>query len=132
MAVALTRPVFKIWRSSSRRWVLYFVSGRIGAEAVSELKRLFRWEPALDKVVLDLREVRLVDAKAVEYFEHCEDAGIRLRNCPVRPEVDRQQPGQRLALELIRALTIFRQLPKLRHPAALRLQATEGAGFRPD
>jgi anti-anti-sigma regulatory factor len=74
--------MFKIWRSSSRRWVLYFVSGRIDVEAVSELKRLLRRESSLNKVVLDLREVRLVDAEAVEYFEHCEDAGIRLRNCP--------------------------------------------------
>jgi anti-anti-sigma regulatory factor len=74
--------MFKIWRSSSRRWVLYFLSGRIDGEAVSELQSLLGKESAGSRLLLDLGEVRLVDAEAVEFFARCEDAGIKLRNCP--------------------------------------------------
>ena len=85
LAWALLRyraDMFRILRSSSGRWVLYSVSGRIDGEAVSELKSLLGREPAGSKLLLDLAEVRLVDAEAVEFFARCEDAGIRLRNCP--------------------------------------------------
>ena len=74
--------MFKIRRSSRGRWVLYFVSGRIDEEAVSELQSLLGREPAGSRLLLDLGEVRLVDAEAVEFFARCEDAGIRFRNCP--------------------------------------------------
>ena len=74
--------MFKIRRSSPGRWVLYSVSGRIDGEAVSELQSLLGQESAGSELLLDLREVRLVDAEAVEFFARCEDAGIRLRNCP--------------------------------------------------
>jgi anti-anti-sigma regulatory factor len=74
--------MFKIRRSSPGRWVLYFLSGRIDGEAVSELQSLLGRESAGIRLLLDLREVQLVDAEAVELFARCEDAGIRLRNCP--------------------------------------------------
>jgi hypothetical protein len=74
--------MFKIWRSSSGRRVLYFVSGRIDGEAVSELQSLLGREPAKRPPLLDLGEVQLVDAEAVEFFARCENAGIKLRNCP--------------------------------------------------
>jgi anti-anti-sigma regulatory factor len=74
--------MFKICRSSSGRWVLFSVSGRIDGEAVSELKSLLGRESAGSKLLLDLEEVRIVDAEAVEFFARCEDAGIRLRKCP--------------------------------------------------
>jgi anti-anti-sigma regulatory factor len=74
--------MFKIQRSSPGRSVLYFVSGRIDGEAVSELQSLLGRESAGCRLLLDLREVQLVDAEAVEFFGRCEDAGIRLRSCP--------------------------------------------------
>jgi hypothetical protein len=58
------------------------VSGRIDAEAVSELQSLLGRESAGSKLLLELGEVRLADAQAVEFFARCEDAGIGLRNCP--------------------------------------------------
>ena len=74
--------MFKIRRSSAGRRVLYFVSGRIDGEAVSELQSLLGRESPGSRLLLDLGEVRLVDAEAVEFFARCEDAGIKLRNCP--------------------------------------------------
>jgi anti-anti-sigma regulatory factor len=74
--------MFKILRSSLGRRVVYFVIGRIDGEAVSELQRLLGGESAGTPVILDLKEVRQVDAEAVEFIARCEDAGIKLRNCP--------------------------------------------------
>ena len=74
--------MFKIRRASAGRSVHYFVSGRIDGEAVSELQGLLGQESAGSRLLLDLGEVQLVDAEAVEFFARCEDAGIRLRNCP--------------------------------------------------
>ena len=58
------------------------LSGRIESEAVSELQSLLGREAAGIRLLLDLGEVQLVDAEAVEFFARCEDAGIKLRNCP--------------------------------------------------
>jgi anti-anti-sigma regulatory factor len=74
--------MFKIRRSSAGRRVVYFVSGWIDAEAVSELQSLLGRETAGSRLVLDLKEVQLVDAEAVEFLAGCEDAGIKFRNCP--------------------------------------------------
>lgn len=74
--------MFKIRRSASGRRVVYFVSGRIDREAVSELQTLLAQESAGSKLLLDLAEVGLVDAEAVEFLARCEDTGIRLRKCP--------------------------------------------------
>ena len=49
---------------------------------MSELQTLLGRESAGSRLLLDLREVGLVDAEAVEFFARCEDVGIRLRNCP--------------------------------------------------
>jgi hypothetical protein len=82
--------MFKLRRSSKGRWVFYFVGGRIDGEAVSELQRLLGRESTGSRLILDLKEVRLVEAEAVEYLAGCEDAGIRLRHCPayVREWID--------------------------------------------
>ena len=91
--------MFKIRRSSAGRSV--FVSGRVDAEAVSELQRLLGPESAGSRLTLDLKGVRLVDAEGVEFFARCEDAGSRLRNCPayVREWITsrRRQAGLRIS-----------------------------------
>jgi anti-anti-sigma regulatory factor len=74
--------MFKIRRSSPGRWVVYFVSGWIDGEAVSELQRLLGGESAGTRLILDVKEVRHVDAEAVGFLARSKDAGIRLRNCP--------------------------------------------------
>src|SRR5258708_36409210 len=93
--------MFKICRSSSGRWVLFSVSGRIDGEAVSELKSLLGRESAGSKLLLDLEEVRIVDAEAVEFFARCEDAGsgfgnaLRMSRSGSRATGVRASPGHR-------------------------------------
>lgn len=74
--------MFKIRRAPPGRSVVYLVSGRIDAEAVSELQSLLRRESPKRRLLLDLGEVRVVDAEAIEFFARCQEAGIKLRNCP--------------------------------------------------
>jgi anti-anti-sigma regulatory factor len=71
--------------------VILRVSGRIGAENVDTLRELLRREKA--GVVIDLKEVTLVDRDAVTFLAFSETTGIELRNCPayVREWVDRER-----------------------------------------
>jgi anti-anti-sigma regulatory factor len=57
------------------------VSGRIGAEQLPDLRKSVEAEKAQD-VVLDLREVTLVDVEVVRFFMRCEQQGIRIVHCP--------------------------------------------------
>jgi len=57
------------------------VSGRIGAEQLPDLRKSVEAEKAQD-VVLDLREVTLVDVEVVRFLMRCEQQGIRIAHCP--------------------------------------------------
>ena len=72
----------KIQRSADDGFVLFTLSGRIQVEHLAELQRLFEFETADQSIVLDLKEVRLVDRDAVKFLTRCEADGTRLDNCP--------------------------------------------------
>jgi anti-anti-sigma regulatory factor len=59
--------------------VQFTLSGRLQVTQVSELRELIRSE--VRRVVLDLREIRLVDRGAIEFLAACERDGVALRNC---------------------------------------------------
>jgi hypothetical protein len=61
-----------------RGCIVFTLSGRIRSEEAVELRRLVRAEK--QSVVLDLREVRLVDRAAVRFLAQCESEGIEIRN----------------------------------------------------
>ena len=58
------------------------LSGRIRAEELAELQRLLEVEGQDRRIVLDLKEVKLVDRDAVRFLARCEANGIQLKNCP--------------------------------------------------
>jgi hypothetical protein len=62
--------------------VVFTVSGRLAADYVSELAALLAAEPAGRTVVLDLKDVVLVDRVTVRFLRERERDGIALRNCP--------------------------------------------------
>jgi anti-anti-sigma regulatory factor len=62
--------------------VVFTVSGRLDADNVGELSALFAAEPAGRTVVLDLKDLVLVDRDAVRFLRLCRDDSIVLRNCP--------------------------------------------------
>jgi anti-anti-sigma regulatory factor len=73
--------MLKIQRSAIGR-VVFTLSGRIEAEHLKELQRLLTQEPTGQKLVLDLRDVTLVNQGAVKFLADCEADGIKLENCP--------------------------------------------------
>lgn len=73
--------MLKITRATNGE-VVFKLSGRMDAENVSELKKLFSAEVSGRRMVLDLKELRLVDQEAVSFLRNCEADGIELRNCP--------------------------------------------------
>jgi hypothetical protein len=62
--------------------VVFTLSGRLEADIVSELSPLLAAEPAGRALVLDLKDVVLVDREIVRFLRGCEGDGIALRNCP--------------------------------------------------
>src|SRR5271165_4695002 len=93
--VVITCPMLKIQRSANGN-VVFTVSGRIEAEDLAELQRLFDLESAACQLVLDLKDVTLADRDAVNFLKHCEENRIRLENCPpyVRDWIDQEKATQ--------------------------------------
>jgi anti-anti-sigma regulatory factor len=84
--------MLKIQRKANGDVVLT-VSGRLVVDNTSELSALLAAEPAGRALVLDLKNVVLVDRETVGFLRACEGDGIALRNCPpyIRAWIDREQ-----------------------------------------
>jgi len=74
--------VLKIQRSGNSR-VVFKLSGRIETENVKKLQELLALEAASQQLVLDLRDVTLVNQEAVLFLASCEVDGTKLENCPL-------------------------------------------------
>ena len=72
----------KIQISTNGEAVAFTLVGRINAEEVAELQRLFNAEGRDNHIILDLKEVQLVDLDAVRFLTRCEGNGAQLENCP--------------------------------------------------
>jgi anti-anti-sigma regulatory factor len=82
-------------QKSANGQVVFKLSGRIDADNVVELETLLRSERNGRGIVLDLKDVTLVNRDAVSFLERCEAESITLRNCPayVREWITRQRSG---------------------------------------
>jgi hypothetical protein len=74
--------MFKIERSSNGKSVVFTVSGRVKAAALTELQKLLKGEAGDHNVALDLKDVKLVDRDVVIFLASCEATGVKLANCP--------------------------------------------------
>jgi anti-anti-sigma regulatory factor len=74
--------MLKIQRSANGR-VVFTLSGRIEGEDVKELRQLLALETVGQQLVLDLRDVTLVNEAVVKFLAGCEADSIKLENCPV-------------------------------------------------
>lgn len=63
--------------------VVFTVSGRLAADNVDDLAALLDGEAAGRTVVLDLKDLVLVDRDIVRFLRACEGHGVTLRNCPL-------------------------------------------------
>ena len=85
----------RIQISEKAETVALTLSGRMQAEEVPGLQRLFEVEGQGRCIVPDLREVKLVDRETVKFPGCCEENGIRLDSCPayIRELIVRDQAG---------------------------------------
>ena len=84
---------------TGNRHVLFTLSGRIETEDIKQLQQLLDIETSGQQLILDLRDVTLVNQDAVKFLGRCEAEGIKLENCPlhVREWIDqvRDRPRRR-------------------------------------
>ena len=73
--------MLKIQRTANG-YVVFAVSGRLGADSVCELSAVLALEPSTRAVTLELKDLVLVDRDAVGFLRTCVAKGIELRNCP--------------------------------------------------
>jgi len=87
--------MLRIQREANGEVVLR-ISGRLAGENLGELKKLIDSEGGGRRIILDLRELTLVDHEAVGFLRECDSDGITLRNCPpyVCEWIARQRDGR--------------------------------------
>src|SRR6266581_1243664 len=87
--------MLRIQREANGHVVLR-ISGRLNGEGLVELKKLIESDETDRRIVLDLRELTLVDQEAVRFLEECDSDGIELRNCPpyIGEWIERQTDGK--------------------------------------
>ena len=74
--------MWKVKRVQAQDRIVLSLSGRLRGEQLNELQEVLASETADQKLVLDLKDVRLVDQDAVTFLAECEASGASLRNCP--------------------------------------------------
>lgn len=72
----------RIQISAEGEQVVFALCGRIQAEQVEELQAHFKSGSPECDIVLDLKDVKLIDRDAVRFLAHREAEGTKLRNCP--------------------------------------------------
>lgn len=88
---------FRIETAVRGRLKVFILSGRIEAEAIAELRRLLEPRNLVRKVVIDLKDVTLVDREGIQFLLGCEADAITLEHCApyVREWIEREKGGAR-------------------------------------
>ena len=60
---------------------MFVLSGRIQKQAIDELRRLFELQSDYRDIVLDLKDVVVVDRDVMRFLMRCEADGVKLENC---------------------------------------------------
>ena len=60
---------------------MFVLSGRIDKHAIRELRRLFELQTDYRNIVLDLKDVGVIDRDVMRFFVRCEADGVKLENC---------------------------------------------------
>ena len=72
---------FRIETAARGRFTVFILSGRLETEVIAELTRLIE-VPTERDIVLDLKDVGVIDREVMRFFLRCEAAGVKLENCP--------------------------------------------------
>lgn len=74
--------MWKVRRTEDEDGVVLSLSGRLQRENLNELRRVFASETASHNLILDLKDLRLVDDAVVAFLADFEASGVSMRNCP--------------------------------------------------
>jgi len=88
--------MLRIERSANGQ-VVFTLSGRIQTEDIGQVQQLLVAETPGKPMMLDLRDVTLVNQDAVTYLADCEMKGIELESCPlhIRNWIDQEKRRNR-------------------------------------
>ena len=73
--------MLRIQRSENGE-VVFTLSGQMDEEPIAELETLISSEANGRRIVLDLKDLTLVNESAISFLERCEANSIALKNCP--------------------------------------------------
>ncbi len=84
--------MLRIQRSGNGE-VVFTLSGQMDEEPIVELETLINSEVNGRRIVLDLKDLTLVNENAITFLERCEANSITLKNCPayIREWITRQR-----------------------------------------
>ncbi len=87
--------MLKIQRSVNNKDVILKLSGRLDESNLGELQSLLGTETKDRPIILDLKDLTLVDRETVKFLERCEADSIKLANCPayIREWITRERGG---------------------------------------
>jgi len=72
---------FRIETAARGRLSVFMLIGRIEKHAIAELRRLFEGQADYREIVLDLKDVVVIDREVMRFFVGCEADGVRLEHC---------------------------------------------------
>ena len=84
---------FRIEIAARGRFTVFILSGHVETQAIAELRRLCEFQRDYRDIVVDLKDVSLVDREAMRFFMRCEADGVKLENCTpyIREWMDREK-----------------------------------------
>jgi anti-anti-sigma regulatory factor len=69
-------------QTSMNEEVVLTLSGRLNAENLDDLKTQLQSDVEGRRIILDLKDLTLVDQEAVRFLGGCQANSIKLKNCP--------------------------------------------------
>jgi anti-anti-sigma regulatory factor len=86
---------FRIETAARGRFSVFILSGRIDTQAMPELRKLFELQSDSHDIVVDLKDVTMVDREVMRFFMRCEADGMTLEHCTpyLREWMEREKDG---------------------------------------
>jgi hypothetical protein len=73
---------FRIETAARARFTVFILSGRIEKQAIAELERLVAFHTTdYRDIILDLKDVGVIDREVMRFFMCCGADGVTLENC---------------------------------------------------
>ncbi len=84
---------FRIETATRGTVTVFILSGRFEKHVIAELRRLLELQTNDRDIVLDLKDIGVIDREVMRFFVRCEADGVKLENCPsyIREWIERER-----------------------------------------